>query len=793
MPTLAPVPKLFFLDNNGRPLVGGQLFTYEAGTSTKIETFSDQDGTPNTNPVILDYRGEADVWIDGELSYKFVLAPRGDTDPPTNPIWSVDNVSAGLLQFFIDTPPWARTETEIAAGAQPVHYPFQPIPEDVRRYGADYTDGDAGETIVAIQATVDSQNAGTIKGGVIWFPGDANSIYNLGDQISIPKRASGDNHTRWYKLIGMGRGSPRIVADSSDLIDNPMIDASGTNDTTYSFYREFCDFYLNGAGIAQRGVELFYNQHFRVENLFITALDDGTSSPSGAAGVRVFGAISSQFRDIKVHNSQGYGILASAGSGNFFNANLVEGCSFLDVDVDGFYASGGWSGNCHIGNTHEFCGNYGMRLAGYSGTCGFIGGNYLESNFNGDFYIGEETTANSVVIEGNYLNGYTNGVSDTDYTPIRIKFADGVIIRGNMVAVTTKSTTGYLILDANISGGSVQNCIIEDNQVRSLASTTAPNTIYNLPGSWVDSGNSCHHPTFVPCIESNLIRRQWPFGGWTLTTSGSGTATYEPSRPLMGAASLRLVRPAASTASASQAFALETGSPYKNRFVTLSVPVRANVGSSSLTVALAPNGTSPQTTTIDVNTLGANEERIVYVMAFAPSDATTLTVTITANATSADFDVGMPCLYVGAKRWYSNVSENDSGGTWTPVIGGSTSETGQSYTTQVGTWIRNGAMISCFYDVTLSNKGTITGSVVIKGLPVAGVSTASQGLPGMVTGFISNLATNWVSVGGYVEPQNSRCFLTGFTAAAAGQSFFAAADIGNTTRISGSFHYLVNG
>lgn len=93
---LSPLPIQKFFDNNGRPLTGGLLFTYTAGTSTKVATYSDEAGTPNTNPVVLNFRGEANVWLDQTLTYKFVLSPADDTDPPTRPIWSVDNISAAI-------------------------------------------------------------------------------------------------------------------------------------------------------------------------------------------------------------------------------------------------------------------------------------------------------------------------------------------------------------------------------------------------------------------------------------------------------------------------------------------------------------------------------------------------------------------------------------------------------------------------------------------------------------------------------------------------------------------------
>lgn len=93
---LSPLPIQKFFDNNGRPLAGGLLFTYAAGTATKIASYKDKAGTLNTNPVVLDYRGEANVWLDPSLTYKFVLSPVGDTDPPTKPIWTVDNIQADV-------------------------------------------------------------------------------------------------------------------------------------------------------------------------------------------------------------------------------------------------------------------------------------------------------------------------------------------------------------------------------------------------------------------------------------------------------------------------------------------------------------------------------------------------------------------------------------------------------------------------------------------------------------------------------------------------------------------------
>lgn len=80
---------------NTAPLVGGKLFTYIAGTSTKQATYmSSVISAPNqnSNPIILDSAAAANVWLDPALIYKFVLAPANDTDPPTSAFRTIDNI-----------------------------------------------------------------------------------------------------------------------------------------------------------------------------------------------------------------------------------------------------------------------------------------------------------------------------------------------------------------------------------------------------------------------------------------------------------------------------------------------------------------------------------------------------------------------------------------------------------------------------------------------------------------------------------------------------------------------------
>lgn len=89
MAVLSPTAKMAFADAAGEPLVGGKLYTYIAGTTTLQATYTDSSGAEaNTNPIILDSRGEANVWLGGAI-YKFKL-----TDADDALIWTVDNISA---------------------------------------------------------------------------------------------------------------------------------------------------------------------------------------------------------------------------------------------------------------------------------------------------------------------------------------------------------------------------------------------------------------------------------------------------------------------------------------------------------------------------------------------------------------------------------------------------------------------------------------------------------------------------------------------------------------------------
>ena len=164
---LSPVPVMKFFDNNGAPLAFGQVFTYQAGTTTPAPTYVDSTlTTQNQNPIILNFRGECEIWIPANTAYKFNVE---DANGNQIPGWPQDQIQDQLYvptQQGIGQLIYPQTATEIAAGVTPTKYWYPP--GNPRRYGA-VGDNTADDT-VAVQNCINSNNS---------------VIFNEGDNYSV--------------------------------------------------------------------------------------------------------------------------------------------------------------------------------------------------------------------------------------------------------------------------------------------------------------------------------------------------------------------------------------------------------------------------------------------------------------------------------------------------------------------------------------------------------------------------------------------------------------------------------
>ena len=125
---------------------------------------------------------------------------------------------------------------------------------------------------------------------------------------------------------------------------------------------------------------------------------------------------------------------------------------------------------------------------------------------------------------------------------------------------------------------------------------------------------------------------------------------------------------------------------------------------------------------------------------------------------------------------------------WTPLIGGTGGQIGQTYTTQEGSWTQVGQLIFASFAVQLRTKGTISGTVVIGGLPVAASSALGTGSAANL--FFDNLASNWISLVALMAAGTTYAEVGGTqTTGQSNKALLTTADLTNTSDFRGMLTY----
>ena len=240
---LTPVPKIQFFANDGTPLVGGKLYSYAAGTTTPLATYTTYAGTvANTNPVILDSRGEADVWLGSDL-YKMALY-----DADNALIWTVDNIlsSGDSWQIALAAPGGAALIGYLPSGVGAVATTVQAKLREsvsVKDFGA-VGNGVVDDT-AAIQAAINSLGANT--GGTIYLPAGT------------------------YRTTSTLNCTQRGVTLTGDGADASILRAEHTNSAVVRFYRRFSG--LRNIGLSSAGARAAatnttgFGAHFECEDV----------------------------------------------------------------------------------------------------------------------------------------------------------------------------------------------------------------------------------------------------------------------------------------------------------------------------------------------------------------------------------------------------------------------------------------------------------------------------------------------------------------------------------------------
>lgn len=111
---LPPAVKLQYFSNNGVPLSGGCIFTYQSGTSTPLASYTDYTGSvPNSNPIVLgsDGRPPNDIWLLGQAYRIKLVAPGGVSCSTGTQIWVEDGVNPSSASLLSSNNVWTGTNT----------------------------------------------------------------------------------------------------------------------------------------------------------------------------------------------------------------------------------------------------------------------------------------------------------------------------------------------------------------------------------------------------------------------------------------------------------------------------------------------------------------------------------------------------------------------------------------------------------------------------------------------------------------------------------------------------------
>lgn len=155
-----------FFDDNGDPLSGGLLYTYDAGTTTPRITYTSSAGnTANANPIVLDAAGRvpAEVWLTAGVEYKFVLYTSTSVLVRSyDNIPSINDFSGLTAEDVSYTPKWANAlPSTVKKQLDEVIYVANYIPDGVDTTNTDCTAYIQAALNAGASKTIDFGNRGT--------------------------------------------------------------------------------------------------------------------------------------------------------------------------------------------------------------------------------------------------------------------------------------------------------------------------------------------------------------------------------------------------------------------------------------------------------------------------------------------------------------------------------------------------------------------------------------------------------------------------------------------------------
>ena len=372
MAALMPQGKQQYFTAGGIPLVGGKVYTYAAGTTTPLATYTTAAAsTPNTNPVILDSRGEASIFFSA-ANYKIVVKDSLDST-----IWTQDNLAgdqAATILAALAASTGSSLVGHLPSGTGAIATTVQQQLRNIQAWYVNvkdapfYAKGDGStDDIIAIQAAIDYVNS--LGGGVVFFPtGDYHHSTPIKSYSNVSLIGAGQEAT---KLTKTGSGTlaltgPEATASNATLV---CLDLAKMSDGSGNVN---CSIWLSDSGRAE---------YVEIAHMTIRSTGSAATTALVRIGICGIGASTSYIHDLNFE----YFSVTSIVLPTYFASSLQRVKSYRCGQGPSFEA----------GTSVEFLNNYSIYCQKY--------GYY----FRDMLYI-------SVI--GNACDGLNNVTNASDYT-----------------------------------------------------------------------------------------------------------------------------------------------------------------------------------------------------------------------------------------------------------------------------------------------------------------------------------------------------------------------------------------
>jgi parallel beta-helix repeat protein len=511
-----------FFNDAGVPLSGGKIYTYVAGTTTPLTTYTSRDGlTPNANPIILDAAGRTpqQIWATEGLLYKYVVTTSTDVQIR---VW--DNiggsvVASNLAQDLANTTDNAKGDALIGfkqsnssgflagATARTVNNKLQEF-VSVKDFGA-VGDGVTDDT-AAIQAAANAVG----NNGTLYF---SSGTYCLGAAgLDLASRTG-------FTLLGDGTATIKITAISTLIIPSLGVCSIRFTNCVQSGVKNLV---IDGNNILSAAVGFS-----ACTECFIYECTVHNSGASTAQIIASNGGVRNRFINNLIYagNSTARGMwLGNVTAGNMETGIYVSANMVRDNPASGIVASsigGVIEQNCLLSNEGA-----GIVLPGFFGLAArdlVISNNYCEDNlFHGIqsdvFYATDDDLSANITVTGNVCVNHNRNASSSGIYLVysRNWTVVGNICRNNLSAgiyagnrVLNSSIMGNTCLDTGsgasrtqnlgiaviADGGLIANVVVSGNVCHNnllrgiFVTTTSPFTLTNITvNSNVTSDNGAH-------------------------------------------------------------------------------------------------------------------------------------------------------------------------------------------------------------------------------------------------------------------------------------------------------------